>query len=674
MPKVIEIPGTGNVEFPDDMDDGAIGAVIRKTMPVPGMEKLGGIAPTAGKSPAIDMHSQSPLQAMTGINPAPVNKQIDQFSDTLVSDAKAIPSMVKSIPDAIGKIPGAVAAPFRRQNDAQIGQEQTAKLATDKELMKTNATKAVIGRVAPPMIAEPIQDLAEGNIGRSAARVAEGYVGGKTIQGGMKVPGMVKSLMKDNPSRAALHALGDLHDPNLLDKIPGVPLDNERLHIGLSDIKTHGGGANSVKEYTTAAQTAQKANREAWEAWMQRAGDRKVSGKPIVKATQNSLAGTLDPQIKQNLINEAKGLYDKPHTAKELETLLHEKNGELAGFYAKDETIRESAKQAGARTGRSQSLLEAQAREIREALYNHLHPEGGGVGPRELQNRYGVTKHIENAASRKILEAEAQKPIKPLDRVTKTATKLADVPGRVFHGKVTGLGSEIKSAAAGRGEIDPMAGRAIAAADDATPFPLPPGDYPQPMGLLEGPTPKLGPAPDSSGINVSTGEPLTGRMLTEGSTKMGPIGQPPGVPASEGPFSEQLFSQGVSTGEQLTGRQLGPGSVKMPGQMPKDVNISTGEPLTGRMIDAGSVKPPPAAGEMFGNEFEVISPNVPYSQPIAPANKTLGPASQTQVPGFAVGGETPHKFPDTQDLVPWKNPTTGKIEYVPRRYVVNPPR
>lgn len=435
----------------------------------PGLEKLGGLPPAAGARPKLDMPVSQPNNDLAG----KFQGQVNQARDTAANDWEGVKGMVKSIP-------GAVAHPFDTMDkfltntaDKSYENAREAKNFFQKGNYGDAAKNAVsaIPFVGPPM-AEMGSDIAHGDLGKAGVRGAEMYLAGKTpeaIGGGIgKVMSPIKTLTKNDPLILGLRWSG-LDNPHTLDRIPGVK--TEHLHAGLSDIKTHGGGASTIEDVLKAAPKANQANRNAWEQWLGTVGDMPVHGNSIVKATEDSLSKTLNPRLKQRILDETKAVFDKPHTATELEALLKEKNGELAPFYAKSDEVKNSAAQAGARTGRSQALLEAQVDEIRNLLYNHLDPSNGGIGPRELQQRYGAVKQLENAANAKRTEALASKPASKLGGLGKQIAAIVDAPGKVFHGDTEGALSKFQNATGGT--VDPLVHRAINAADDAMDFPLP---------------------------------------------------------------------------------------------------------------------------------------------------------------------------------------------------------
>lgn len=100
--KIVDVPGVGQVEFPDSMGDDQIAAAIRQQLApqIPGMEKLGGTAPPPPKPPTI---------------PDPNQKQMDWARQAPVSaPMRNSAGVIKPAPDvAPGAIARTATAPLR---------------------------------------------------------------------------------------------------------------------------------------------------------------------------------------------------------------------------------------------------------------------------------------------------------------------------------------------------------------------------------------------------------------------------------------------------------------------------------------------------------------------------------------------------------------------------------
>jgi hypothetical protein len=223
-----------------------------------------------------------------------------------------------------------------------------------------------------------------------------------------------------DPHVAALRAWGMNKDPHTLDAISNGTI---KLSSGLSDLKPALADVGGVQEgyanesVLRAIPAAKTANRDAWSTWMNRAAGQNRSGEPIIRATIDSLKQTISDPRAQLLVNDAASKYGRPLNPQEMESLLAEKNAELKSFYSQSKEVQGAAERAGADTLKSKALLEAQARALRELLYHTLDPERAGAGPREIQQRYGALKAIEEAAHGRRTDIIGEHPVNPLERV-----------------------------------------------------------------------------------------------------------------------------------------------------------------------------------------------------------------------------------------------------------------
>lgn len=252
---------------------------------------------------------------------------------------------------------------------------------------------------------------------------ASGLVAGGAaahLTGGMPGP-LEPGAPSVDPYVAALRVWGLEKDPKILDDISN---GNVKLTSGMSDLKApfqdahasapQSGYAN--ESVLRAMPVAQQQNRAAWNAWMTRAQGQTASGRGIVQATANALKETATDERAHAILDDAIRNYGRNLTAPELESLLQQKNGELAGFYSRDGAVQDAARQAGADTLKTQALLEAQARAIRESLYNLLDPTGSGTRPQEIQARYGALKSIERGAQDERSKIIAEHPLNIYER------------------------------------------------------------------------------------------------------------------------------------------------------------------------------------------------------------------------------------------------------------------
>ena len=302
-----------------------------------------------------------------------------------------------------------------------------------------------------------------------------------------------------NPLRASenvpiIRAYG-LTDPKLVSPIPGMG-EVTPIKSALSDVaeasKSTGTPATNNEGFIVNAKAAMQQNRAVWQQWLDRGAGRTTGGQPIIAATDDSLAETLPAAARTRILNDAQRVYGGDLSVEDLERLRLEKNGELAPFYSRDDNIRAAAEQAGARTGRSQALLEAQAHQIRDLQYNLMDPENAGAGPAEVQHRYGAISQLHDSAWENRLPIMAEKPVSTATGVGRVGVGILDIPGKVVSGRIEDALSSIRHPMSG--PTDPLIKAAMNSADPFRPLPTPSGLYPtgNPQRALPGPGPRLG--------------------------------------------------------------------------------------------------------------------------------------------------------------------------------------
>lgn len=439
---------------------------------IPGLERLGGAPPVA---PA--------PQLPTALAPTPPGMRT--VINQRTGEGRNFPAGGMTNTFA----PGVEQAVRGVEQMAEPGMENRAAGAS-QVIRGTGA--AVAPMIVPEFNAAPVRtavSLAAGALagkgaeaGLEAVGVPEGYaqlggdvaaVGGGALAAS-PVPhaaiDLIHAPFKADPKVAIIRAL-KLDDPKLMDRIPSM--ETERIPSALSDIKASApeGKIAGNEDFSAAAQAARDENRAAWNEWLIRAQGKQTSGHPILKATADSLSTTLSPEARAEILGEAEHNYGGALDTARLEELLHEKNGELAPFYAKDEGVQAAAQQAGARTGRSQALLESQARAIRDTLYQLLDPENSGAGPREIQQRYGAVKSLADASRLLRLGIIAEKPVSQATGIGKLGAAVLNVPGKLLHGDAAGAAEGIKNAFSG--SSDPLIQHAIDSTNEAAPLPRP---------------------------------------------------------------------------------------------------------------------------------------------------------------------------------------------------------
>jgi hypothetical protein len=171
MPKVVEVPGVGNVEFPDSMDDQAISAALRKQTGAqqqqPQAQQPGGVQPSALS------RFFSSLGAM--INPVPA---IEEYMNR--------PNQWKAVADVLGTQRGTP--------------EEAAALERGMQVPLTNPMG-----YTPPVNTEPVlqagMEAAQGNLAGAAGTLAGGY--GIPAAAAPILSRVGNPLQNRNPAKAA---------------------------------------------------------------------------------------------------------------------------------------------------------------------------------------------------------------------------------------------------------------------------------------------------------------------------------------------------------------------------------------------------------------------------------------------------------------------------------------
>ena len=139
--------------------------------------------------------------------------------------------------------------------------------------------------------------------------------------------------------------------------------------------------------------------------------------------------------------------YRRTFSLSEAEQLLLETNAELEAFYAKYPQAQRHALLRDPEVAR----LNAQAKELRDAIYGVLDDAGEGAAARELKRRYGALLQVEDSTYRRALVAARQQPESLSEQigVVRAAGEYAKGAWRLSHGDPSGA-ANIAAAYAGR--------------------------------------------------------------------------------------------------------------------------------------------------------------------------------------------------------------------------------
>lgn len=377
--------------------------------------------------------------------------------------------------------------------------------------------------------------------------------------------------------------------------------------------KIAGGITDGTLDIVSATQKAIDAHKQSFGKWMDRAKGIEVSGDSIVKATADAVSSTdlaENPAAAKAVIAEAQRAYGgKTFTVEQLDQFRQEKNAALNAFYDKA-TGKQSADVIA---GKSAAIVKAQRDAIADAQYRALDPENEGMGPRDLKRAEGDLIDIQQAALRRQNAIIAEQPLTPLGKLIDPAKAFVR---SMMPGKATGAG--IAYAEGSEGRSLPLLKRALKATRDnpVPPMPEPTGLYPR--GTQAGARLQL-PAPNTAGRYPSEigGDIQGGTMYTPPPADTSSVRSAPGM--AQPPNPQRAIGDGRGT------------IVTPPPADASEINVSTGPRLqipVNRQLPAGpSIRPP---------------------------SDLSGPAG------------------DVTDMIPIKDPVTGRIQYAPRPHPINP--
>lgn len=284
------------------------------------------------------------------------------------------------------------------------------------------------------------------------------------------------------------------------------------------------GVENGELNLIPATQRAIDMHQEALQPWLDRAKGIRISGHPIIQATERATGEMLPSEggAGISLVNRARQDYGAGFTPEQLRDRLALLNNRLSPHYNRSLNA-----QSAALADIPESVLVSQRDAVAKHLYESLDPEGMGMGPRDIQSRTGQLIDLKNAAMRRNNAIVAEQPLTPVGRV------LDPIKGAIrslMPGKATGAG--IAFAEGSEGRSLPMLRRAFNASDQpfnrlpqpGTPF-YPTGDPQRQLGPGSIP---LGPAqPDASFVRSAPAMRQVGNQRLLGPGGPSPIVTPP---------------------------------------------------------------------------------------------------------------------------------------------------
>lgn len=425
------------------------------------------------------------------------------------------------------------------------------------------------------------------------------------------------ALTRANPTVAATRALRPTpSDPGFTDRIPTT----------LSNVKAANAGAvpKGNAEMIPVVQKAIDSHQSVLSQWLDRAKGVKISGGPIIQATEEATQGMLPSEqpAAAAQIERARLDYGKEFTPQELKARLELLNKRIDSFASQS-----PGKQSAALADIPEAVLKAQRDATADTLYRGLDPEGQGAGPRLIQRQIGDMIELKNAALRRKNAITAEQPLSPLDKVAGEIKKIpkAVLPtrtGLAFSDSMQGKSDPLLRKAfnaVGEPNVPPKPGtdlyptgdpqRLLGSGDMVPPAPpdtsfvrgAPGMNQPlNPRRALPSPDILTPPPPDTSyvrGVQPDAGQATTMMRkalppgtapFTQGTSVPDVLGRPP-----KPPYSRGLLAAPPPGEPPQTVLPRGPGSVQGPAYMPS----SAGKPIPMEAAGNYTNEEPPAVGE-----------------------------------------------------------------------------
>lgn len=170
---------------------------------------------------------------------------------------------------------------------------------------------------------------------------------------------------------------------------------------------------------------------------------------PVGDAIEQSIPRKvrLQSPARARRIAKQAALYRKRYSLEDAEQFLKETNAEIEAFYDKFPASQRRAIAANPEIARKV----AEAKALRDAIYQSLDAPGQGNAARELQRRYGSLLEVEETAFRRSNVAKRQQPESLSEQIgaVRAAGEIARGAWKVAHGNLTGA-ADIAAGAAGR--------------------------------------------------------------------------------------------------------------------------------------------------------------------------------------------------------------------------------
>jgi hypothetical protein len=460
--KVVEVPGIGNIAFPDSMSDAEISARISSHVAQVRAASNSGPGSFAAEHGITNPIGAGALDLLQGVGSGALStlRGASQIAH------KVLPS-IPEIPQSYGTPPEGLmgsAGKFLEQG-AEYGLAGGAArgLGGASDVAKVALNAGTAAGVAGLQSGGDLENmLMAGALGSVTP----------TAGAGAGLKGAVQGAFDADPKVAMARALSPSPtNTRFADMLPGA----------MADIKAAGGGNIMGLEHMRQAGTiAMNRLNQGLEKWMEPAREAglRISGKDIIGATEAAIPDSMrleNPGAAKDLMQSVKRGYGKNFSVDQLKKLLEEKNAELDSFYDKAQ----SKQQAAVTGGTPEAVVKAQRDAIANTLYSALDPENFGNGPRQIQSRIGAVKEILDTAEKRRNAVLKEQPLTPAGSFGRMAAAIADIPGKVLQGESEKALEAVK--AARRGTIDPLIQDAFKNIPTPGALPLPGGTIKLPL-------------------------------------------------------------------------------------------------------------------------------------------------------------------------------------------------
>jgi len=288
------------------------------------------------------------------------------------------------------------------------------------------ATAAALGAVAPPVGAAVGATVRAAQ--RAAAGAAEGGIGGA-------VATALRAVAPVEPKAALVQAL----KPTATKVNFGGALDRALPELKITESEL-GRPIASLDDLVEATKIAKQRVRAQYD---EIAGPRREIGSTVdLSSVADAMESSIPSKVKLEDPHRAAAILDTADQYRQrfpladAEQLLRETNAELDAFYNKYPMVQRKLMTANPEIAHTV----AQAKALRDAIYETLDYAGQSGSARELNRRYGALLEVESQAMRRLNVAARQQPVSLSEQIgtTQAVGNMARGAWRMVHGDVMG--------------------------------------------------------------------------------------------------------------------------------------------------------------------------------------------------------------------------------------------